>query len=572
MPRKKNTTGQVDWDNAKYSVVEGKSLDPAHFSSEVLSMLKYQGLLNLFLLIKNDTYPELVKEFYRNMKIRRENEVTIINSKVKNVKIVLDPPCLARMLRLTLIGVSKYGRESWIETESVGYQDYLQYMLGQREGIARDVRPVKSELTAEQRILVMLVSESLLPNRNKSNIIGSMECTFAYFLKHRVKFNLPVLMVNHMEFCKNSNRKSLPYGMILSWIFEQKGVNVTNVLAKPPGRLTFNAPNLRYCEIYQIENKEYITTDELSRMPADERRALMELYHIPNKKSKSQVQGEEEEEQGSKDEVKEEDEDRPSNEDGSSREHRQKGGHDPRSTVDLVLFQIFKLRQVTEQGFRSVNAKIDEVCQMKEAKYGNDGPAGLPGSSSGARIDVPGSSSQGGAPGQGRELYDNEPVIENNGVHLFDPKLSQGKHHDDRATLTAASAPAAQVRAATAPPSPTGSGSSQLPASSSRIPAEPPALVSHRQLAESIQSSLTMIRNSIASQQDAAAGLEKNLLFHLREIARLEKLHAEILAAREDPASDSDAVESDPDEDDSGPEEDSDPEEDPPDSGSPSVH
>nr|GMD54469.1 uncharacterized protein LOC109168966 [Ipomoea batatas] len=64
------------------------------------------------------------------------------------------------------------------------------------------------------------------------------------------------------------------------------------------------------------------------------------------------------------------------------------------------------------------------------------------------------------------------------------------------------------------------------------IPLPPPAVVMHRQMASSIEASLALLRSSIAAQQDAAASLERTLLDHYREIARLETRHAAILASQ----------------------------------------
>nr|GLL34009.1 uncharacterized protein LOC109163356 [Ipomoea trifida] len=51
----------------------------------------------------------------------------------------------------------------------------------------------------------------------------------------------------------------------------------------------------------------------------------------------------------------------------------------------------------------------------------------------------------------------------------------------------------------------------------------------HRQMASSIEASLALLRTSIVVQQDAVAGLERTLLDHYQEIARLETRHAAIL-------------------------------------------
>ncbi|XP_019157240.1 PREDICTED: uncharacterized protein LOC109153822 [Ipomoea nil] len=67
--------------------------------------------------------------------------------------------------------------------------------------------------------------------------------------------------------------------------------------------------------------------------------------------------------------------------------------------------------------------------------------------------------------------------------------------------------------------SPGGSNSSTLPATSTRIPEEPPTLIAHTQLADTVQSSLDQMHRSIATQQESIASLQKILLHYRSEIA-----------------------------------------------------
>ncbi|XP_019186460.1 PREDICTED: uncharacterized protein LOC109181161 [Ipomoea nil] len=129
---------------------------------------------------------------------------------------------------------------------------------------------------------------------------------------------------------------------------------------------------------------------------------------------------------------------------------------------------------------------------------------------------------------QGFEPNDSEKVLENKGVYQFDPRLSHYFHYDDRAELLLTSAET--VPSATTPPvSPAASDST------ARAHAEPSSLIAHRQFADFVQSSLDQMHKSIAAQQESAAGLQKILLQHRREIARLEKLHADSDTADFDP-------------------------------------
>ncbi|MEQ5253588.1 hypothetical protein, partial [Escherichia coli] len=313
-------------------------------------------------------YPNLVNQFYQNMKVKTTNQVPVLTSIVKGVRISFDPPKLGRLLNLALGGVDEYERSAWVETPEVGFRDYLRYMTGQDEDIALNTRPDKHNLTGEQRILTLLVAESLLPNRNNSRQVTAIECAFAYFLKHRVKFDLPTLMILHMDFCKIVKRRNRPYGMILSWLFQQRRVNVTGELVRQPVHSAFNAPSLQFSGLFQVEGNEYITAHELSRMPADESRELIERYHIPHKRLRGLVEPQQAEQAGDdegEDESEEEaEEEEPMGE--ADREHRRKEQHDPLAPtppVGPVLRQLQEMQRMVEARFDSLDLRVDRGFQ-----------------------------------------------------------------------------------------------------------------------------------------------------------------------------------------------------------------
>ncbi|MEQ5265860.1 hypothetical protein, partial [Escherichia coli] len=64
MPRRNQAEEGEGSSNIRYNIIDGKALDPLHFSPEIVNMLNFQGLLDVFLRIENVVYPNLVNQFY----------------------------------------------------------------------------------------------------------------------------------------------------------------------------------------------------------------------------------------------------------------------------------------------------------------------------------------------------------------------------------------------------------------------------------------------------------------------------------------------------------------------------
>lgn len=188
---------------------------------------------------------------------------------MRGIRIELSPTKLAKWFALPLRGIATYDREEWISTYTTSYPQYLTYLLGSVEGITFETRPGRSALTGEQMILVLLVSECIFPCKNKSSVVGSLECTIAYFMKFRVEFNLSVVMIKHISFYKHTHKKNLPYGIILSWIFTRTNIPMMGKNGKGLARAALNALYMRFYDLYQVDDKEYLTLIYVTGLPLE---------------------------------------------------------------------------------------------------------------------------------------------------------------------------------------------------------------------------------------------------------------------------------------------------------------
>ncbi|XP_019173391.1 PREDICTED: uncharacterized protein LOC109168966 [Ipomoea nil] len=136
---------------------------------------------------------------------------------------------------------------------------------------------------------------------------------------------------------------------------------------------------------------------------------------------------------------------------------------------------------------------------------------------------------------QGFRPYNDEQVTKSDIAYVFDDRLTQFSHYDDRDSLYPSSVPTPPLSAPVllVPKEVSLSESESAPVTATTaIPKKSPTL---------------LLRSSIASQQATLSGFDKLLEEQLREIFRLETIHANILAASRNRTSaiDDDATSSD---------------------------
>ncbi|XP_019199721.1 PREDICTED: stimulated by retinoic acid gene 8 protein-like [Ipomoea nil] len=164
--------------------------------------------------------------------------------------------------------------------------------------------------------------------------------------------------------------------MVLSWIFVRKGVNVEGCVPKPVGKMVLDATNLRSCNLFQLDDGDYITLEELVRKPTAEMSSLIEQLEIPVRKLNRVVQsfggdaddeGEDEGEEGEEEEEEEEEEAEESDPDSEEslrrKEVRNKKEHDAMTHEERVVALLRQQNQMIEEGFSFMKAQFVTMNQ-----------------------------------------------------------------------------------------------------------------------------------------------------------------------------------------------------------------
>ncbi|XP_019150171.1 PREDICTED: uncharacterized protein LOC109146977 [Ipomoea nil] len=140
----------------------------------------------------------------------------------------------------------------------------------------------------------------------------------------------------------------------------------------------------------------------------------------------------------------------------------------------------------------------------------------------------------------GFKPYKEEVITTTDNVYIFDDRLTQKGHYDDRASLDQLPAVPPPAPLVSAPASSTDTASTSRPGSR-LVPKEPPTLVDRRQIVLTLEASIAQVQQSVASQQSTISGLANLRDAQLQEIARMEAIHAQIIADTRAASSDTDS-------------------------------
>ncbi|XP_019171340.1 PREDICTED: uncharacterized protein LOC109166896 [Ipomoea nil] len=144
--------------------------------------------------------------------------------------------------------------------------------------------------------------------------------------------------------------------------------------------------------------------------------------------------------------------------------------------------------------------------------------------------------------------YKEEVITTPNNAYIFDDRLKQRGHYDDRASLDQLPAIPPPAPLVSAPASSTDTTSASRPGSR-LVPKEPPTLVDRRQIVLTLEASIAQVQQSVTPQQATISGLAKLRDAQLEEIARIEAIHARVLADTGAASSDSDSEDEEDDSD-----------------------
>ncbi|GAV57446.1 hypothetical protein CFOL_v3_00983 [Cephalotus follicularis] len=188
-----------------------------------------------YLCSSHTIYPRLVKLFYANL----ENSSTCVaNSFVLGNKVSITPELIAETLGIPNSGITHFNDVEKLEALGICLE---------RPDFSPIMTVTSSHLPIATRILLLLVTNTLLPREGSHTLPSFRDLKFVACIKNGNLVNLPYLIINHML----SRPNHIPYPMLISRILASLNLDIPDDehTVKPSHKQLINKAGLRNCNI-----------------------------------------------------------------------------------------------------------------------------------------------------------------------------------------------------------------------------------------------------------------------------------------------------------------------------------
>ncbi|KAL2474610.1 Uncharacterized protein Adt_35346 [Abeliophyllum distichum] len=240
-------------------VLIGKNVDLSSFTFEAPSfhiedLFEAMGWVGI-LTLDDKVYPSLVKDFYKKMTFSPGTEISCF---IKNKRIKLTRDLICSLLRLESGGLSLYTTKT-IPHVDEEYDPVAACCRVTGKHFDAPTRLSTNQLTLTCRVLHNIIAHIIVPRKGHHDEVNHYDVFLLDSILLGRKLDFPYIMIQHMNSVLSGSRpKALPYGMILTKVFDHFGVSVLNTTALiPKATDTINILTLKRMKIFK-ENGQWV--------------------------------------------------------------------------------------------------------------------------------------------------------------------------------------------------------------------------------------------------------------------------------------------------------------------------
>ena len=170
-------------------------------------------------------YPALVREFYVNLQLVGSDQYV---SYVSDVKICLSLMFLGAILKIPPSTVSIHTKRGPKDVAGFSHKDQLMLLTGS-ENVSENAFPSTTQLIPLAQALFKLSIENVSPRLGTRSNLSSKDIVVVSMIMAGRKFDLPDLILKNMlDAVEGKSSGGLPYGLLLTRVFEWFGVSFVN--------------------------------------------------------------------------------------------------------------------------------------------------------------------------------------------------------------------------------------------------------------------------------------------------------------------------------------------------------
>ncbi|GAV82568.1 hypothetical protein CFOL_v3_26019 [Cephalotus follicularis] len=208
-----------------------------------------------YLCSSHTIYPRLVKLFYANL----DNSTTCVaKSFILGNPVSITPDLIAETLGIPNSGITHFNDIEKLEAIGICLE---------RPDFNRILTVTSSHLPMATRILLLIITNALLPREGSHTLPSERDLKLVAFIKNGTLVNLPYLIVNHML----SRPNHIPYPMLIRRILASLNLDIPDDehKVKPSHKQLINKAGLRSCNI-KFEDGVWVKQLVGGREPARE--------------------------------------------------------------------------------------------------------------------------------------------------------------------------------------------------------------------------------------------------------------------------------------------------------------
>ncbi|GAV93040.1 hypothetical protein CFOL_v3_36418, partial [Cephalotus follicularis] len=211
----------------------GRNID-LNFCSSEFSFVSWLEDLNLIPLvhISDPFYIKLVKEFYSNLRMAsNQNEEFALFSFVKGESIYLTARILASILHIPHTGLYVFEHKKWPEVEGFHPNQILSILYSNDPNVHPNMVLTTNRLSVDHRLLHHLIVHQILPTGGGYANLSRMQVFLMWCILSKIEFCFPLLMLKTMVRAFSQNKSVLPFGSILTKVFQHFHIRLEGEVA-----------------------------------------------------------------------------------------------------------------------------------------------------------------------------------------------------------------------------------------------------------------------------------------------------------------------------------------------------